>query len=216
MSGYTYDELATAVQEYLETDEPTFVAAIPQFVRSAEERILQSVQLKVFYRQQAIANSAGVGSLTPPADVLALTSVRYQIANVARLLEQKDATLLDEFWPEPAKVGEPRFYAFERQDLLRIAPTPEEAGDVVLRYFHRPESLVDAPPGDKTWLSTNAPDAMLYGTLVEAAIFQKAEPQDMQTYDGRFTYALQRLKNLGEAEQTIDHLRFGQQRTPRT
>lgn len=214
--SYTLAQLSQALQDFLETDETTFVANVGQFVRLAEERIVKSVQLSEFYKEQTITLTPSTATVSLPADLLAFRSVLLKAGDNRTLLEQKDTSFANEYWPDATETGTPKFYAFEQQDLLRLAPTPASANQLVVRYVYRPQSLVDVTAGQMTWLSEYAPDAMLYGALVEAAIFQKAEPADIQLYDGRFVYAVQRLKNLGEAEQPIDHLRFGQIRVPRS
>jgi hypothetical protein len=60
-----------------------------------------------------------------------------------------------------------------------------------------------------TWLSQNAELALLYGSLVEAYIFMKGEPQMMQLYEQRMQESVARLKNLGEGQETIDEYRKG-------
>ena len=52
--------------------------------------------------------------------------------------------------------------------------------------------------------------AMLYGSLIEAYIFMKGEPDVMQMYNSRFQEALIGVKMLGEARQTTDQDRTGQ------
>ena len=44
----TYAELNTLIQNYLNNDESTFVASIPDFVKNAEDRIFNLVQEDVF------------------------------------------------------------------------------------------------------------------------------------------------------------------------
>jgi hypothetical protein len=56
-------------------------------------------------------------------------------------------------------------------------------------------------------LSTNAPDALLYGTLVEAATFLKI-PEEVAQYEQRFTAAVAALKNLGEGYGARDEARY--------
>ena len=43
--SFTLSTLKTAVQDYLETDETTFVNNLNNFILQAEERILKSVQV---------------------------------------------------------------------------------------------------------------------------------------------------------------------------
>ena len=46
--SFTYDQLKQAIQDYTENTETTFVSNMPLFIRSAEERILKSIQLDFF------------------------------------------------------------------------------------------------------------------------------------------------------------------------
>jgi hypothetical protein len=48
----TYAQLRQAVQDYTENDEASFVNNIPLFIRLAEERILKSVRLNLFQKNQ--------------------------------------------------------------------------------------------------------------------------------------------------------------------
>ena len=43
MAGFTYTELKTAVQNYLDNTETTFVNTLNTFIQTTEERILKSV-----------------------------------------------------------------------------------------------------------------------------------------------------------------------------
>ena len=46
--SFTYDQLKTAIQDYAENDETSFVNNLPVFIRQAEERVLKNVQLSLF------------------------------------------------------------------------------------------------------------------------------------------------------------------------
>ena len=46
--SWTKSSLKQAIQDYLESSETTFVNNIDNFIKSAEEKILKSVQLDVF------------------------------------------------------------------------------------------------------------------------------------------------------------------------
>ena len=50
---------------------------------------------------------------------------------------------------------------------------------------------------------------MLYGSLVEAYIFMKGEPDIMAQYNQRFNEAIIGLKMLGEAKETTQDYRVG-------
>jgi hypothetical protein len=50
---------------------------------------------------------------------------------------------------------------------------------------------------------------MLYGSLMEAYIYMKGEPDMMQQYEKRFMESIQGLKMFGEAKEVTDEYRTG-------
>ena len=46
--SWTYSNLKTAVQDYLESTETSFVSHLDEFIETTEERILKNVQLDEF------------------------------------------------------------------------------------------------------------------------------------------------------------------------
>ena len=60
-----------------------------------------------------------------------------------------------------------------------------------------------------TWLSENAPNALLYGTLIEAYTFMKGEADVLKMYNDRFSESLIRMKDYGEARENADAYRNG-------
>lgn len=69
---------------------------------------------------------------------------------------------------------------------------------------------------NKTWLSENAPNALLYGSLVEAYTYMKGEADMLQLYEQRFGQEIQRLKDFAEARENSDAYRRGLPDRPRT
>ena len=62
-------------------------------------------------------------------------------------------------------------------------------------------------------LSTDHPDPLLYGTLVEGAIFLKETPDVIAQFEARFKEAMARMKNLSEGRNTRDEFRYDLLRT---
>ena len=46
--SYTYAQLKTAIQDFTDNSETTFVNNLPIFIKNAEERILKNIQLSYF------------------------------------------------------------------------------------------------------------------------------------------------------------------------
>lgn len=210
----TYGQLKAAIQEFTENTETQFVSNIPLFVRTAEERILKSVQLTLFRKNASAVTTASNQFLFCPSDFLAPFSLSVAGANGDKeFVEFKDVTFIQTYTPDPTTTGTPRYYAQFDVDNFTLAPTPDIAYTVELHYFYRPASITDTSvytDASSTWLTTNAEMAMLYGSLIEAYIFMKGEPDVMQMYNSRFQEALIGVKMLGEARQTTDQDRTGQ------
>ena len=85
---------------------------------------------------------------------------------------------------------------------------------VELHYFYEPQSITVSSDGT-SWLGSNAENALLYGSLVEAYTFLKGEPDLMQLYQARYDSAMQELIALGEGYSTTDSYRSGAVRSAR-
>lgn len=203
-----YGELKTAIQDYTDNAETTFVSNIPLFIRAAEERILKSVQLQ-FFRKNATAQVAGQ-YLACPSDFLAPYSLSYTTAGDKVFLQFKDVNFIQEAYPDPADTAPPEYYAQFDIDNFIVGPTPDQTYNVELHYFYRPASLTAGADSGTTWLSENAELTLLYGALVEAYIFMKGEPDMMALYTQRFEEGIMALKNFGEAKEVTQDYRAGQ------
>lgn len=202
--SFTFAELKTAIQDYSENSETTFVNNLSLFIENAEQRIFESVQLE-FFRKNVTANlTASNQYLAMPDDYLASYSLSVTSSGAKSFLLMKDVNFIEDYNPNSSTTGLPKYYAAFTSDNFILAPTPDSGYQVELHYFYRPTSLTAGADSGTTWLSTNAPFAMLYGALIEAYTFMKGEADIIQNYDQKFMQAIARLKDLGEAKQTGD------------
>ena len=208
--SFTYAQLKTAIQDYTQNTESSFVNNLPVFIRNAEERILKNVQLTLF-RKNATANLTTSNQyLAVPSDYLAPFSLSFTDSDSNKVfIEYKDVNFIQTFTPDATTTGSPRYYALFDIGNFLIAPTPDSNYVVELHYFYRPASLTAGSDGGTTWLSTNAEVCLLYGCLIEAYTYMKGELDIMQGYDKRFTEAVISLKNFGEAKEVTDAYRTG-------
>lgn len=212
----TYGELKQAIQDYTENDESTFVSNIPLFIRLAEERILKSVQLNLFQKNQFGNMTSGNEYLAAPSDFLAPFSLSIDVDGDKEFLLFKDLDFVQSYTPDATTTGQPKYYAQFDVNNFIIAPTPDANYTVDIHYLYRPASLTAGSDSGTSWLSDNAEISLLYGALVEAYTFMKGEPTLIGLYNQRFMEGLSRLKNLGEAQETMDEYRYGSLRKPRT
>ena len=69
--SFTYGELKTAIQDFTENDETSFVNNLPLFIETAEQRILSLVDLEYFRKNVSGTTSSGNKYLAQPTDYLA-------------------------------------------------------------------------------------------------------------------------------------------------
>jgi hypothetical protein len=224
--SFTYGELKTAIQDFTENDETSFVSNIPVFIRAAEERILKSVDLENF-RKNATSNlTSGDEYLSLPSDFMAPFSLFISESGSEAFLLEKDVNFMREAYPDRTSTGTPKYYAiFDTSATAAggnvagnfiLGPTPDSSYAVELHYFYRPASLTAGADTEYTWLSTNAPNALLYASLVEGYIYMKGEQDIIAMYEGRLSESMSRLKDLAEARENDDAYREGLPRRPRT
>jgi len=208
--SFTYDQLKTAIQDYTENDETSFVTNLPLFIRIAEERILKNVQLSLFRKNATASCTASNKFLACPSDFLAPFSLSLAGTDGDKFfIDFKDPSFIQTYTPDATTTGSPRYYAVFDVDNFILAPTPNTTFTAELHYFYRPNSLTAGSGSGTTWLSQNAEMSMLYGSLIEAYIYMKGEQDVMSMYNKRFQESLIGLKQLGEAKETTDEYRRG-------
>ena len=211
--AWTFTTLKSALQDYLETTETTFVDNLPTIIKQAEDRILKSVQLPDFRKNSVGTTTSGNKYLTCPTDFLAPYSLAVDNSGYEFLLF-KDVNFVREAYPSGSTTGIPKYYAMFDADNFIMAPTPNANLTAELHYFYKPESITAASSGT-SWLGDNAESTLLYGCWVEAYTFLKGEPDLMQLYATRYEDALAKLKGLGEGYDTTDSYRSGSIRQAR-
>tara|TARA_B100000214_G_scaffold353994_1_gene310486 strand:- start:407 stop:1084 length:678 start_codon:yes stop_codon:yes gene_type:complete len=216
----TYSELTTLIQNYLNNDESTFVATIPDFVKNAEDRIFNLVQADVFRKNVEGSVTAGNRFLTAPSDFLLSFSLAVidSTTNDYHFLLKKHPSFMQEYAPDLSDTslrGLPKYYAdFDKSyatssssgSTIALAPVPDADYTVELHYLYKPNSLVTDTSG--TWLSENARDALLYASLIEGHTFMKGEPDLLANYENRFNQEITRIKQRAEARGRRDEYRY--------
>ena len=193
-----YSELLTNVRNYTEVDSNVLSnTVISVFLTNVENKIDREVDSD---SQRRYATT----SLTTDnafVEVASLGLGGFRFARAAQLvkdngdrvwLEQRDTTFIDEYSVTRSDAssstnGIPKFWANWDQKTLILAPTPDEAYTLEMWYDETPERL--SSTNTTTYISNNAPEVLLYGTVAEAYYYLE-NTQDMQLYDQRFQQAL--------------------------
>ena len=214
--SFTLAQLKTAIQDYTDNSESTFVTHLPDFIKAAEEKIFKSIDLDLFKKNVTSAVSSSDQYLTVPTDYLASFSLQITTTGSEGFLLQKDTNFIREYTPNASTTGLPKYYARFDNDNFILAPTPNSNYTIELHYYYRPASLTAGADSGTTWVSTNAPFTLLYGSLIEAYTFMKGEPDVIKNYTDLYMQYLERLKDFGEARENTDGYRVGVPSRPRT
>ena len=207
--SFTYSSLKTAIEDYTENTETTFVTHMDDFIKLSEERILKNVQLQLFRKNTTGTMTSSNQYLAMPSDFLAPFSLSITSSSVKTFLQFKDVNYVQSFNPNSSTTGTPRYYAIFDITNFIIGPTPDSGYTSELHYFYRPASLTTAGDSGTTWLSENATLALLYGCLTEAYNYMKGEQDLMAEYEKRFGEAMVALKMFGEAKEVTEDYRAG-------
>lgn len=213
--SFTLTTLKQSIQDWTENDESTFVAELDFIIKNAEERIFKSVDLDYFIKNVTGTMTSGNKFLQKPSDFLASNSLSYIKNSENIFLLHKDVNFIQEYTANPATTGSPIYYAQFDVNNFIVAPTPDSDYTVEIHYYYRPASLTTDDSGT-TWISTNAPDALLYACLIEAYTFMKGENDLIQLYNSRYAEAISRLKTFAEGRNYSDEYRDGQVRQAKT
>jgi len=218
-----YAQLTAAIIAYTENQDTSFAAEIPVFVRQAEQRIYNTVQIANLRKNVTGVLSAGNKYLSCPGDFLSTYSLAVIDAQGNyTYLQNKDVNFIRQVYPSASYTALPKYYAIFGPTTTNdptpvvtdelsfiLGPTPNAAYNVELHYYYYPESITTALDG-QTWLGDNFDSALLYGSLVEAYTYMKGEADMMALYNQKYLEAMALLKNLGDAKQRGDAYRDGQ------
>jgi hypothetical protein len=190
----------------------TSAEQINTFIKQAEQRIFNTVQLLDLRKSVTGNMTSGNKYLSVPSDWLANFSMAV-IDSTGRYeyLLNKDVSFIRQSFPNPSATGTPTHYAYFDANSYILGPTPDANYAVELHYFYYPESIVEA---GTSWLGDNFDSALLYGSLIEAYIFMKGEQDINVEYQKRYDNAMAMLKQLGEGKNRQDMYRTPQARYP--
>jgi hypothetical protein len=210
----TYDELVTNIRNYTEVDSNVFSASvIDNFITMAENRILRDIDLDVFKKEATTNFLANSRFLPAPSDIL---THRYMMVTSEdgdqTFLEFRDNSFLKEYWPDYTETGVPKYYGVWNEDNFYIAPTPATALVVQLGYIYRPAQL--SATNTSTWVSTNAPEALLYACLIQAYSYTKGPLEMIQYFENSYKQAIQGLGIEQQGRRRRDEYRDGMIRIP--
>jgi len=210
--SWTFTTLKSAIQDYTQNTESTFVADLGTIIKQAEDRIVKSVELPNFRKNVTGSLTSGNQYLSTPSDYLYPFSLAVLDSDSAyTYLLSTDVSFIREAYPSASSTGVPKHYAQFDDNTFIVGPTPNANLTAELHYYYIPQSITESSDGT-SWLGTNAPELLLYGSLLEAYTFMKGEPDIMVNYEKRFQEALQKLTLLSDGYNRKDAYKDGQRK----
>jgi len=186
----TYDSLTSTVLQYLERQDAAVVNAIPTFITLCEFEIAQEIKT---LGQLTIANSTMTANnpvLAKPARWRKTVSMSVNNGTSMQPIFVRKFEYLKNYWPNVTQTGTPAYYADTDYEHWYLAPTPDQAYTFEVLYYERIAPL--SSTNQTNWLTQYAPNAMLYGTLLQAMPFLKNDARAI--FQQKYSEAIAALK----------------------
>ena len=209
-----YSDLLTNVRNYTEVSSDVLSDSVLNvFIENTENRVQREIDIDAFRKFQFSSFTIGSPFITMPDDFAfeRAVQIKDQITGDRTWLEQRDTTFIDEYNKDRSDTGTPKYYANWDQNTMIFAPTPDAAYEIELWYNKTPDRLSSS--NTTTWLSTNAPEVLIYGTTAEAFSYLKNPPY-VQLYEQKYAQAVQNLAQTQMGRKRRDEYGNGVLRIP--
>ena len=194
----TFNSLQEDLRRYLErgfsdASDPTVYEQLPRLINLAERKIARELKIQGFLRFIQTTLQVGVAVLEKPdrwRDTVSMTLNGSPIF-------LRSYEYLRSYLPDPAAVATPEFYSDYDYNHWLLVPTPAVVGTVEIAYYELPKQLDDS--NQTNWLTTYAPNVLLYAALLEATPFLKNDER-IPTWQAAYDRAAQALngEDLGK------------------
>lgn len=180
----TYDSLVEDISSYLERTDTATLEKIPQFIMLAEQVI--AAELKFLGNLTVVTSNMVQGEpvIDKPARWRKTVSMNIIVAGKRQPVLLRKYEYLREYWPEATMEEVPKFYCDYDYTHWLVAPTPDDDYAFEVLYYERTQPLDSS--NQSNWFTQYAPQALLYGSLLQAMPFLKNDeriPMWQQQYD---------------------------------
>lgn len=187
----TYSSLLEDLRRYLERGftaetDPVVYDQLPRLINMAERRIARELKIQGFLRFVQTTLVPGTAVYEKPdrwRDTVSMFAAGAPL--FARSYEY-----LRSYWSDESQRATPQFYADYDYNHWLIAPTPVAAATIEIGYYELPRLLDEDT--QTNWLTTYAPNVLLYAALLEAAPFLKNDER-IGTWQAAYDRAAQAL-----------------------
>ena len=196
----TYNGLTSLVLQYLERSDAAVVNFIPTAIMLAEFEIAQDIKTlgqMIVVDSTMTTNNPVIAKPALWRKTVSMTVVDANGEKQPVLLRKLE--YLNSYAPDVTATGLPLYYSDYDYEHWFVAPTPSTAFAFEALCYTR---LTPLSSGNQTnWLTQNAPNALLFGTLKQTAPFLKDDSR-LAVWSQMFDKAMAALK-------VEDQLRIG-------
>ena len=167
----TYDSLVENIQSYLERTDTQTLDKIPLFIMLAEQVIASQIKFLGNLTVNTSTMVASTSILDKPARWHKTVSMNITVDGVRQPVLMRKYEYLRSYWPDNTATGVPVYYADYDYTHWLVAPTPASAYSFEVLYYERVQPLDST--NQSNWFTVYAPQALLYGSLLQAMPFLK-------------------------------------------
>lgn len=169
----TYSTLINDVLAYCERDDQETKDQLPRLIALAENRLASEVRGLGFLRVLKGAMEAGNPVIGKPETWRETSSIRVINGSRSHTIYKRQYEFCRAYSSDTGVKRTPKYYADYDFDKFFVVPSPDRAYDFELVFYERPVPL--SKQNETNWTTVNAPQLLLYATLIEAAAFLKAD-----------------------------------------
>lgn len=195
----TYDSLVDDIETYLERTDTATIQKIPTFIMLAEQVLATDLK---FLGNITVSQSTMVANqpvIDKPARWRKTVSMNVTVNGERRPVFLRKYEYLREYWPDPTQTEVPLYYCDYDYTHWLVAPTPAQAYTFEVLYYERLQPLDSS--NQTNWFTIYAPQALLYGSLLQAMPFLKNDER-VPMWQAQYAQVVSAL-------QTEDVLRLG-------
>ena len=190
-SVMTYDSLVENIQSYLNRTDTATLEKIPLFIMLAEQIIASQIKFLGNLTVNTSTMVANVGILDKPARWHKTVSMNVTVAGERQPVLLRKYEYLREYWPDGTLTGVPAYYGDYDYTHWLVVPTPALAYSFEVLYYERIQPLDST--NQTNWFTTYAPQALLYGSLLQSMPFLKNDER-MPMWQANYDQIMQTLK----------------------
>lgn len=191
----TYTSLKTQLMDWLDKNDSSTTGQLPYFIYQAESALCEIIKTTGVSTYAVAEFTPDIPVYQYPARLRRALSINTGTGtdlNTRNILPKRDYNYVISYTPNSNTTGVPKYYADKGFYNFIVAPTPDAAYPYEISYMGLPEPLTDI--NQTNWFTNYAPNALLYGSLIEALLYLK-DYEQVPAWKEKYTEAISFLTN---------------------